>query len=169
MFGLDYKEWRKQPVADKTWANFIIFFTEKHMDWREDQQLTLGQGLANQAHAVSYQRDTVDAIACLATATAADRNAMENLTATNLVLTNELASAQAKLVTALLKITKLNEQMSKRKPSPPSAPKTYYCHSHGYACPHHSGNCPNPAEGHNKHATNDKKLGGVTTKYKPVE
>jgi hypothetical protein len=102
VFSLECKEWRKKPAVTKTWANFIIFFTEKHMDWREDQQLTLGHGFAEQANAVSYQQDTVDAIACLATATAADRNAMENLTATNLVLTNELASAQAKLTIVTL-------------------------------------------------------------------
>ena len=139
------------------------------MDWREDQQLTLGQGFSGQANAVSYQQDTVDAIACLATATAADRKAMENLTATNLVLTTELASAQAKLVTALLRITKLTEQTGKGKAVSGSTTKRYYCHSHGYACPHHSGNCPDPAEGHNKHATNDKKQGGVTTKYNHME
>ena len=169
VFSLECKEWRKQPANTKTWANFIVFFTERHMDWREDQQLTLGQGFSGQANVVSYQQDTVEAIACLATATAADRKAIENLTATNLVLTTELASAQAKLMTALLRITKLTEQTGKGKAASGSTTKTYYCHSHGYACPHHSGNCPDPAEGHNKHATNDKKLGGVTTKYKQVE
>ena len=172
VFGLDCKEWRKKALIDKTWANFIIFFTERHMDWREEQMQTVGQGYSGQANAVEYQRETVDAIACLATATATDREALKNLTATNLTLTNELASTNAKLITALLKITKLTEQINngkggKGKTTFGTAPKTYYCHSHGYACPHHSGNCPAPKDDHNKHATNDNKQGGLTTKYKP--
>ena len=139
------------------------------MDWREEQQQTLGQGYSNQANAVDYQQETVDAIACLATATASDRKAIENLTATNLALTNELASTNAKLITALLKVTKLTEQATNSKGGKGKFSKAnkYYCHSHGYACPHHSGACPDPKEGHNIHATNDNKIGGLTTKYKP--
>ena len=140
------------------------------MDWREEQTQTIGQGYSGQANAVDYQRESVDAIACLATATATDCKALENLTATNLILTTELASINAKLITALLKVTKLTEQLSSRKggnsANSDTTTKLYYCYSHGYACPHHSGNYPNPKDGHNKHATNDKKLGGVTTKYK---
>ena len=138
------------------------------MDWREEQTQTIGQGYSGQVNAVDYQRETIDAIACLATAT--DREALENLTANNLTLTTKLASINAKLITALLKVAKLTEQLSSRKggtsASSDTTTKLYYFHSHGYACPHHIGNCPNPKDGHNKHATNDKKLGGVTTKYK---
>lgn len=143
VFGLDCKEWRKQLPADKTWANFIVFFTERHMDWREEQSQTIGRGYQGQANAVSYQQETVDAIACLATATASDRQALANLTTTNLALTTELASINAKLITALLKVTKLTEQIKggKVKNTSGTGTRTYYCHSHGWACPHHSGNC----------------------------
>ena len=171
VFALDCKEWRKKLPGDKTWANFIIFFTERHMDWREEQLQTIGHGYQGQANAVSYQQDTVDAIACLATATASDRQALANLTATNLALTNELASTNAKLITALLKVTKLTELLGNNKGGVRSnntyvpRQRTYYCHSHGYACPHHSNNCPSPKAGHNKHATFDNKLGGLITKY----
>jgi hypothetical protein len=79
------------------------------MDWREEQSQNIGRGYQGQANAVSYQQETVDAIACLATATASDRQALANLTTTNLALTTELASINAKLITALLKVTKLTE------------------------------------------------------------
>ena len=168
VFGLDCKEWRKKPPLDKTWANFIVFFTERHMDWREEQSQTIGRAYQGQANAVNYQQDTVAAIACLATATASDRQALADLTATNLTLTTELASINAKLITALLKVTKLTEQIKggKVKNTSSTGTRTYYCHSHGWACPHHSGNCPSPKEGHNQHATNDNKLGGLASKYK---
>ena len=168
VFGLDCKEWRKLPAASKTWAHFIVFFTERHADYREEQLLTIGQSYSDEANAVDYQRETIDAIACLATATATDRKALENLTATNLALTTELTSTNAKLVTALLKVTKLTEQIKNTKRSnSTSGTGKYYCHSHGYACTHHSGNCPSQKDGHNKYATNDNKLGGVLTKHKP--
>ena len=133
---------------------------------------TVGQGYSEQTNAVEYQKETVDTIACLATATATDRKAFENLTATNLALTNELASTNAKLITALLKVTKLTEQATNIKGGKGiikycKETNKYYCHSHGYAYPHHSGACPDPKEGHNQHATNYNKLGGLTTKYKP--
>lgn len=141
------------------------------MDCREEQFQTVGSSYSRHANAVNYQQETADAIACLATTTASDRQAIVNLTATNLALTNELTAVNAKLITALLKVTKLTEQISNRtgskgKTTSGTGTKTYYCHSHGYACPHHSGNYLSPKEGHNQHAMNDNKLGGHTAKYK---
>ena len=169
VFSLDCKEWRKKATDDKTWANFIIFWTEKHLDYREEQTHTSGTGF----HANSATNETIEAIACLATATASDRKALENLTATNLVLTTELKLAQESLITALTKITKLTESLnyhkaksgSKVNDKSPPASRLYYCHSCGCDCPHHSGNCPNPKPDHNKHATALKKHGGNTANY----
>ena len=175
VFSLDCKEWRKKPAVDKTWPNFQTFWTEKHMDYREEQTQMTGQGY--QANNVTHSnQETIDAIACLATATAHDRAAMENLTATNLVLAQELKSAQDALVVALQKITKLTESVQYWKSQkgtsggtgPPTSTegRTYYCHSCGCDCPHHSGNCPSPKPGHNKHATVLKKHGGNESNYK---
>ena len=101
---------------------------------------------------------------------ASNRKVLENLTETNNVLTTELATSNNKLVTALLKITKLTEQLSFLKSgkgkSPSDLPKLYYCHTHDYDYPHHSGNYDKPKERHKKHTTKDKKMGGCTTKYK---
>ena len=139
------------------------------MDWREEQQQSIGQGYQHQGNSATLQQDTIDAIACLAEATASDRNTVENLTETNSVLTAELTARNNKLVTALMKITKLTDQIASLKngkvPSD-GTPKLYYCHSCGYGCPHHSGNCDKQKEGHVKWATNDNKLGGTVTKYK---
>ena len=77
------------------------------MDWREEQQQPVGQAYQHEAKSASYQQETVDAIACFATATSSDRKALENLTETNKVLAVKLARSNNKLVTALLKITKI--------------------------------------------------------------
>ena len=171
VFSLDCKEWRKRPTVNQQWPDFVTFWTEKHMDYREEQTQMTGQGF--QANNVTPQQETIDAIACLATATAHDRQAMENLTATNLILTKELKNAQESLVTALTKVTKLTESLLyyKVKSGPsgkiqPPDRKLYYCHSCGRDCPHHSGNCPTPKDEHNKHATFLKQHGGNTAAYK---
>ena len=96
---------------------------------------------------------------------------MENLTKTNRTLTTELADTNAKLITTLLRVTKLIEQLDntkggKGKITFDTGTKMYYYHSHDYACLHHSGNCPSPKDGHNRHAMSDNKLGGHATKYK---
>ena len=145
------------------------------MDYREEKTHMTGQGY--QANNVTHSnQETIDAIACLATATAHDRAAMENLTATNLVLTQELKSAQDALIVALLKTTKLTESVQYWKGQKGTGSgtgsiattegRTYYCHSCGCGCPHHSGNCPNPKPGHNKHATVLKKHSGNESNYK---
>ena len=79
------------------------------MDWRKEQQQSIGQGYQHQANSASYQQETVDTITCIVTATASDMKAFENLTETKKVLTMELATSNEKRVTALLKITKLTE------------------------------------------------------------
>ena len=143
------------------------------MDHREEQTQMSGQGY--QANTVSTNTsETIEATAYLAISTTNDRKAMKNITVTNLVLTQELKNNQESLVTALLKIAKLTKtiQYYKGKSGPtgktqsPSLGKLYYCHSCGSDCPHHSGNCPDPKEGHSKHATALKKYGGNTEAYK---
>ena len=63
------------------------------MDWRKEQQQSIGQGYQHQGNSATLQHDTVDAIACLAEATASDRKAVEMLTETNSVLTTELTAS----------------------------------------------------------------------------
>ena len=82
------------------------------MEWRKDQQQLYGQAYQHQANSASCQQETVYAIVCLGTVTARDRKVLENLTDTNKLLTTELATSNKKLVTAILKITKITEQLS---------------------------------------------------------
>ena len=63
VFGTNCKKWRKNPDAERIWPNFIIFFTEKYMDWREEQQQEFVQGYQYQVNSATYQQDTINAIA----------------------------------------------------------------------------------------------------------
>ena len=77
------------------------------------------------ANAVHQHNETTDAIACLATATAADCTAVSTLASTNYKVIAELSAANTKLVSALHKINRLTNvdaklQLSKsRKVGPP--------------------------------------------------
>ncbi len=91
MFPEACREWRRRPIIEHTWSNFKAAFAEAHQDFRESQVTSQQSGYHNANAAFELQQDTATAIANLATATAADRSTFSNLTATNSILTNELA------------------------------------------------------------------------------
>ena len=65
------------------------------------------------ANAVHQHNKTADAIACLATATAADCTTVATLASTNTKVTEELSAVNTKLVVALHEITRLTNLVSK--------------------------------------------------------
>ena len=98
MFVQYCKYWKRTTPDDKTWANFKTFFATAHQEWRESQSTTSGNmyGTAPiasaSANAVHQHNKTDDAIACLATATAADCTTVATLTSTNAKVTAELSA-----------------------------------------------------------------------------
>ena len=65
----------------------------------------------------NHQAETIDALANLATATAADRATVDTLTDTIAQLSLELASAQAKLISSLLDNQRLLKRLSDKEGS----------------------------------------------------
>ena len=115
----DLKEWNCFPLLDRTWPKFRVHFSKAHREWRANLYLTAGQHFprANAVDATSvqnHQAETVDALANLATATAADRATVATLTYTITQLSSELASAQAKLISSLLDNQRLLKRLSDR-------------------------------------------------------
>ena len=98
----------------------------------------------------THYEETALALANLATATAADRQVMANLTNTIKALTKQLVNSQAE-------VNKLKNQLNQR-------PRTNYCWSHGYAVglKHTSKMCRFPKDGHQRAATRDNIMGGST-------
>ena len=191
VFQDDLKDWNRKAAADKTWKAFKTFFAKAHRDWKANLRLTTGQHFprANAVDAsnsaAANNHETVEALANLATATAADRATVATLTDTISQLSSELASAQAKLISSLLDNQKLLKRLSERGRTPSGGgadgkisgggtatgpwdgPQIHYCYSHGYKCPHPSFKCPTPVAGHIKNATKKDIRGGLDKDYKP--
>ena len=97
-----------------------MHFAKAHREWKASLRLTAGQHFPR-ANVVdtfkpttNHKLDTVDALANLATATAADRAKVATLTDTIAQLSSELASAQAKLILSLLNNQRLLERLLER-------------------------------------------------------
>ena len=164
VFLEDCKVWKRQLEAYKTWEHFKVYFALSHRELRETKVTSAGAGYQS-ANSV-YQQETVDAIANLATATAADRQTVATLSATNSTLTVELTSVNRKLVTALADIAKLTLQVADLKAKTGTSggvlePK-HYCWSCGFKQTHYSSRCPNPKTGHQRAAKASDIMGGST-------
>ena len=145
-------------------GNFKTFFATAHQEWRESQAITSGNMYGTApisgapANAVHRHNETANAIACLATATAADRTTVATLASTNSKVTENLSAVNEKLVVALHEITRLTNVVSKlqlsksRKDVLPgrgtaiemAAGSIHYSWTHGHSCVHPSHLCPSP-------------------------
>jgi hypothetical protein len=114
-------------------------------------------------------------MANLATATAADRTAVADLTGTNALLSKELAQTNTQLITALTQISTLTKQLADcRSPNnntagrTPSLDRKHYCWTCGYRSLYASSKCTVLAAGHQKGAKAADTM-GCSTKNKPME
>ena len=107
IFAADCQEWNKKAAYDKTLPHLKVFFAAAHREWCLSLRNETGTpyDAAHNATPHSYdrylQQETVDASANLATATASDRAAINQLTAMVKRLTAELVTVNSNLVTAL--------------------------------------------------------------------
>ena len=119
MIVQDCKYWKRTTPDDKTWEKFKNFFATAHQEWFKSQATTSGNmyGTAPiagaSANAVHQHNETANAIACLATSTAADCTTVANLASTNAKVTSELSTVNSKLIVALHDITCLNNVVAK--------------------------------------------------------
>ena len=179
------KEWRRKPAIDKTWKNFKSFFAREFRKERAVTRTSQTGGYAqfcaqtDQANAAvqqQMQENHTQALANLATATAADRQAVTTLTATNAQLTAELATVTATIATLRRKLSALPTGRSRTPETPPNTNSNVrasldpngYCWTHGYrVSTEHTGHtCNNCAPGHKKEATRSNTMGG-SIKGKP--
>ena len=107
----DVKEWRQKDTADKMWEAFKTFFARKFREIREIRvrpRTSASEGYGTNSmrglHANSTERDKMqqqqaEALANLATATAAYRQAVAELSISNATLTHELCAATSTIAT----------------------------------------------------------------------
>ena len=160
LFIDDCKVWKRQQPAYKTWVQFKLDFAIAHREFRENNTTTASAAGYPTANNAMLQQETVDAIACLATATASDREAVAKLTATNSLLTREITTANAKLVTALLENTSLLKQLAGASRSSGTQEAKHYCWSCGFRQTHWSRLCTKKKDGHKDSAKAADTMGG---------
>ena len=151
IFAADCEIWKRQAAACKTWAQFKTDFRVAYKEYNEALDIAPRAAGFHASQVDSSQESTIEAIANLATATAADRTAVATLTDTNASLTKSLAKANEKLISALTQVSTLTKQLSDSRGNTPSERK-HYCWTCGYRSEHSSWNCPTPATGHQKRA-----------------
>jgi hypothetical protein len=176
LFSDECKIWKRQADQYKTWPQFKIDFALAYQEYNE--ALDIAPSAAGfMAETNTAQNETLEALACLATATAEDRRAVVNLTSTNATLTKELANSNGKLIGALTLITTLTKQVADLRASNPRTPAgpgagigsaicKHYCWTCGYLSNHSSWGCTTPAAGHQTRAKVADIMGG-SIKNKP--
>jgi hypothetical protein len=173
-------EWRWQPPAYTTWANFKTDFAEAHLDLRLAQGTTQEGGYHGANNAMdSFVTKTADAFANVATATASDRQMLANLTASNKELTKQIAAKDVKIASLCSagrgsnrNADRTNERSNDRTSGSNRRRynNTNYCWSRGYnvARNHTSQSCRYPDNGHHREAIRDNLLNGSLTNKSKV-
>ena len=96
------KEWCQKDTADKTWEAFRTFFSREFRDIRFQPRTSASEGYGTttkmrggHTNATEFERQQqqAEALANLATATAADRQTVAELSISNATLTHELRTA----------------------------------------------------------------------------
>ena len=107
IFAADCREWNQQMADNKTLPDLKTFFAAVHREWRLLLQDDTGTPYGDVYNATArpdggyLQQEMLDAIANLETATASNRAAIAQLTATVESLTAELVTVNTKLAVEL--------------------------------------------------------------------
>jgi len=162
---LSCREWRKKPDEQKTFPNFKIHFAEAHRDYREStNQSQHTFHAANVQETEEASQDTAQALANLASATAADRATVASLTAVNEQLITQVTDLQTKLNEAYAQIHSLCIQSQPTSRSKKPLAERHYCWTHGFKVKkdgtHTSKTCTRRKEGHKEDATSINRLNG---------
>jgi hypothetical protein len=160
----------QEQLQEKTWAQFKIYFSNAHREFRLTNQTAQQSGFNSANMMIEKGRketiqDTVDAIAQLATSTSSDRRTVATLITTNAKLATQLEAAQAQIAQLKDEIAPLKNKI---KPDwqgqlPQKKNNDSYCWSHGYqvAKSHTSATCNMKKSGHEDAATKSNPMGGV--------
>jgi hypothetical protein len=179
------KEWRRRPIANRTWPQFKTFFANEYNDLKEQQKLNNNQ---HNFHGANNTIDLTTAIDSLGMAATSDRDVITQLTLTNkqLVQTNQQLTDEHTRALAELAQHKTpmpyKPTLTIKTPTPHNGTRPPfdhaawllsldpqgYCWSHGYkvARGHNSKDCKGKIPGHQDGATRTNTMGG-SEKGKP--
>jgi hypothetical protein len=160
------RRWNEKHTIEKTWTQFKSHFAAAHHQHKQMQgesAATAGYHSANAA--VAHNEDqmaeaTIGALANLATATAADRGVVADLTQANARLAKQLEENSNEL--RELKVLLNQEYSAKRGQRSFNPSLTNYCWTHGFklGSTHTSLTCKTQKPGNKKEATGENNMGG---------
>ena len=170
LFFDDCKPWNHLPTNQKTMDNFKTTFQQAQRELCDQQRTAQQAGF--QANGICCQptknneipgQEATEALANLATPTASDCQALQNLTNTVKELSNQIKSKDKQ-------IEDLIKAMNRNTPSGNNTKSTRwekkdcgsYCHTHGFLVgpKHNSETCRQPGPNHNRNATRQNPMGG---------
>jgi hypothetical protein len=160
------RRWNEKPSAEKTWTHFKSHFAAAHRQHKQMQGESASTAGYHPANAAMTQNEdhmaeaTIDSLASLVTATAADIGVVEAPTQANSRLAKQLEenSSELRELKALLN----QERRDERGPRGVSPSPSNYCWTHGYKVgkTHTSLTCNTPKPGHKTEATRADNMGG---------
>ena len=163
LFFDDCKAWNRLPTNQKTMDNFKTTFQQAQRKLRDQQHTAQQAGFQangiwcpptkNNDHPL---QETAEALANLATTTASDCHALQNLTNMVKELSNQI-KAKDRQIEDLIKAMNNNKTMGNNTRNTRWEKKvcSSYCHTHGYLVgpKHNSETCRQPGPNHNWNAT----------------
>ena len=176
---LNWREWKRRPANEHTWANWKIHWTAAFAEMRDISRMTTGDSTfgANQAAEMEQAQQMATSLDNLANASIQKNTTIENLVATNAALTKSIQDIQRMLTTMMTTrppaapaIAPSGQPTGETPPSRPSHwatekpawDKTGYCWSHGFKVKigHNSCTCTSRKAGHQPGATRAHTMGG---------
>jgi hypothetical protein len=160
------RRWNKKPAAERTWTHFKSHFAAAHRQHKQMKgEIAAHSGFHSANAAMTQTEDhmaeaTIDGLASLATATAADRGVVAALTQANARLVKQLEETSSEL--RELRALHHQERCDRRVPRNGNVTANNYCWTHGYKVgrTHTSLTCTTRNPGHKTEATRADNMGG---------
>jgi hypothetical protein len=181
---LNWREWKRRPANDHTWANWKLHWTAAFAEMRDISRMTTGDTTfgANQAAEIEQAHQMATSLDNLANASIQKNATIDNLVATNAALSKAIQDIQRTLATMMTAHTPAPGAPALTTPpgqptgnTPPARPshwttvkpawdRTGYCWSHGFKVKlgHNSCTCTSRKPGHRADATRTNTMGGST-------
>jgi hypothetical protein len=187
---LNWREWKRRPAIEHTWANWKLHWTAAFAEMRDISRMTTGDTTfgANQAAEIEQAQQMAASLDNLANASIQKNTTIENLVATNAALTRSIQDIQRTLATMMTTPPPTQgawtpapgepvhpppgQPTGEKPPGRPSHwatvkppwDRTGYCWSHGFKVKmgHTSSTCTSRKTGHQTSATRTNTMGGCT-------
>jgi hypothetical protein len=187
---LNWREWKRRPAIEHTWANWKLHWTASFTEMRDISRMTTGDTTfgANQAAEIEQAQQMATSLDNLANASIEKNTTIDNLVATNAALTRSIQDIQRMLATMMTAPPTTPGTWTPAPGTPALAPpgqptgenppgrpshwatvkppwdRTGYCWSHGFKVKmgHTSGTCTSRKTGHQVSATRTNTMGGCT-------